>query len=147
MTLADYFTAKFDLIQITLEFNPKWNSGMGDLNGAIDGAPAPLGLLTKTVTDDGRKVIMVGLDSVSIVVFQRYTDRDDIIVANFPSIINSLKQLKMSCVMDGAKSKEDLDCLIGSHCGGSLGRNIGHELLALWTFLETTSPLRKKSMR
>jgi hypothetical protein len=85
------FQSAFSLIQNTIEFKPEFNNGTGYLDGlaALDGLFTPYENLMadtnsqkniyKTITTNGRKVIVVATRHGNVVLFERYNDNPAVI--------------------------------------------------------------------
>lgn len=74
---AELFNDAFNSIERNIEFNEDWNNGTGYLDGAVHTVELPANLMAKSVTNDGRKIIFIGTNHGTIVVFERYTNTDN----------------------------------------------------------------------
>jgi hypothetical protein len=96
------FTEVFDSINLQVPFNQAWVDSPGYLGGAVKGKDAPQlqpGVMVKTVTKNGRRIILIGTRFGNTVVLERFkplgsTDglkRSQVIVTNVPRpILNFL---------------------------------------------------------
>lgn len=77
-----------------IEYNPNWGNGTGYYDFAVSGQHAPslnVGQQVAALSDNGRRIIITGTPVGNLVVFQRYSDRDDIITFNASRHFDSLK--------------------------------------------------------
>lgn len=69
-------------------FNANWGNGTGYLNGAVNDMELnkryPAGTVLSSTCPGGRTILIVTTPVGNVVVFQRYSDRTDIIVSNIP---------------------------------------------------------------
>jgi hypothetical protein len=91
MEAAVLFYNKFNSITKVIEFDPRWNNDTGYFDLAVemkgDGGPEIVislkpGEMAKCVSPDDRKMIFVGTDLGTCVVFQRYSGDSSILVTN-----------------------------------------------------------------
>lgn len=75
------FPLVFEAIENEVEFDSKWSNGTGYFDNAkfMDLLP---GAMVKSIDPNGRKIILMGSPLLTIVFFERYSDRKDIIVSN-----------------------------------------------------------------
>jgi hypothetical protein len=90
-TAAALFDKKFNSITNVVEFNNEWNSDTGYFYTAVeiigDGKPEIAvslkhGEMAKCTSQDGRKMIFVGTDLGTCLVFQKYIGSSDVLVTN-----------------------------------------------------------------
>lgn len=84
-----------------IEFNPKWANGTGYYDHAVKGPNAPkleIGEIRRCVSTapNNRKILLVGTFFGNVVVFQRFTDREDVIVSNMPYVIETVTGCRSS---------------------------------------------------
>ena len=76
---------------VKIEFNPEWANGTGYFNHAVRGPSAPKDLDYKKIytfdTTDGRQGLIVPTPAGNVVVFNRYSDRREIIASNMPRTV------------------------------------------------------------
>jgi hypothetical protein len=91
MSKEALFNNKFDSITNVVEFNPKWINGTGFFDAAVEtignseqeiAVSLKPGEMAKCTSPGGRKMIFVGTDLGTCVVYQRYSDTYDTIVVN-----------------------------------------------------------------
>jgi hypothetical protein len=107
-----------------IEFNPKWANGTGYYDHAVKGPDAPkleIGEIRRCISaaPNNRKILLVGTFLGNVVVFQRYTDREDIIVSNMPDAIE---------VVTGCRGKLDEDKLFLLVGGLNIGMRVNQLL-------------------
>lgn len=83
---AQIFNNAYDKAPV-IEFNEEWNNGTGYYDFAVYGEAAPMLAVGEVVAalspmPDNRKLLMIGTPVGNVVVFQRYTDNNDIYVFN-----------------------------------------------------------------
>lgn len=92
-------------------FNIKWSNGTGYHDGAVRGEHAPKlkeGEMVKSITDKGRKIVMMGTShGGNIVVFDRYTNEDSTIV-----VYNSPQHVAATTGFHGSLSPEEITILL-----------------------------------
>lgn len=81
-----FFEARFNEIQKEIPFNPEWVHG-DYFDGAVDDVKLAPGEEAKSISQagDDRKLIFVGTQLGTIVLFQRYTGDPNTIVRNIPT--------------------------------------------------------------
>lgn len=94
MTTFDKFVNDFNNTTATVEFDPTWKNGTGYFDGAVKRAAVAAGTCAKSVcTDTNRRILLVGTDSGTVVIFERYTANTGsakVIVANTPRALNHI---------------------------------------------------------
>jgi hypothetical protein len=103
MSKEALFNNKFNSITNVVEFNPLWYDDEGYFDAAVnlmeDGEPEIAvtlkpGEMAKCISSDHRKMIFVGTDFGTCVVFQKYSSSFDIL------IVNQAKLLANSCFIE-----------------------------------------------
>jgi hypothetical protein len=88
---AVLFDKKYDSITTVIEFNPEWSNGTKYFDAAVemkcDGKPEIAvslkpGEMAKCVSKDGQKMIFVGTDLGTCVVFQRYRNTSHVLITS-----------------------------------------------------------------
>jgi hypothetical protein len=110
------FDGTFDEIETTVEFNPKWGSGIGDFNNVCDPKNEyflrlKTGKVVKSVSPGGRCIIIIGIhpEMGNIAIFHRYPKgHQDFIVANASRTLEKLLD-----GFDGVMSPDLLQFLFG----------------------------------
>ena len=129
------FTKAFDKA-IAIDFNKDWSNGTGYFDHAVVGEHAPKvgnGKMVKAVTPTGRRILIVGTRIGNAVIFDRYSDRQDVFVHNMPT------SLKHGFVVDdGVICYELMEELIGD---GMSIRNIGDRLDDLYAAIKRATPV------
>jgi hypothetical protein len=105
-----------------IEFNPNWNNGTGYMDHAVAGLNAPLlanGEVIACVTPspNDRKLVIVGTPLGNVVVFQRYTDREDI----FAWCATMQFRRAMIPMIPAMPDAEDIEMLLGSDVVANIG--------------------------
>lgn len=105
-TIQQYWAKAFDKVPTTVEYNPKWANGTGYFDHAVKGEHAPkleVGEMVKceTPAPNLRQMIIVGTRFGNVVVFERYSPKDDgershIHVANYPYMLERAGIIKMN---------------------------------------------------
>lgn len=70
--LEKSFDALYNSINTLLDFNPRWKNGTDYFNGAMTVGLAK-GNMAKSIGDCGRRIILIGSDHGTVVLFERYT--------------------------------------------------------------------------
>lgn len=90
--MTSVFMKRYNALpQIT--YNPLWGNGTGYFDFAVNGKHAPKlkpGQQVSSMTDNNRRMIITGTSLGNVVVFQRYPDRDDLLVYNASREFNSI---------------------------------------------------------
>lgn len=88
------FVKAFDSIETTIEFNAQWTNGTGYFDGAVDMVTLEPCQRAKAVCAlSQRRIIFVGTDLGTVVVFERYTSGTGsafVLVSNKPSALNAI---------------------------------------------------------
>lgn len=82
------FDKAFKNTSTVIEYSKEWANGTGYYNGAVRGKAAPVlksGDRVKCVSDNGRRMVIIGTKLGNVVVFDRYSERADIQVCNLPA--------------------------------------------------------------
>jgi len=124
----EYYTSKTEelfmktwhLIEHVVEFDPTWHNGTGYMNGAVH-FELPIGGMSKSVDEIGRKVILIGTRFGTVVVFQRAKRDYDTYVYNAPREFERLELLS-----ERALRPNDLVKLFGSWY--NLEENVGNHV-------------------
>lgn len=104
-TARDYWAEAFAKIEVMIEYNPKWANGTGYFDHAVKGEHAPKlqpGEMVKAEVPapNLRRIIIVGTRFGNVVVFERFSpdggDRSNVIVANYPRILERAGIIKMN---------------------------------------------------
>jgi hypothetical protein len=91
MEAAVLFDNKFNSITTVIEFNPEWSNGTKYFDAAVEmkcnGEPEIAvslkpGEMAKCTSQDGHKMIFVGTDLGTCVVFQRYRSTSHVLITN-----------------------------------------------------------------
>lgn len=107
---ADLFNTRYNKISKEIPFDPEWNNGTGYYDGAVDLELAP-GEEAKSVSPmpNNRKLIFIGTQLGTVVLFQRFTDgADGVIVKNVSS---DMRRLGM--IPDGQLGYDALNAVLG----------------------------------
>lgn len=118
------FAKHFDAAK-AIPFDPAWEESCGYFGGALyeDGPVLLAGEIVKSVDDHGRKILMIGTQLGNAVVFQRYSNNEEVFVKNFPTQLNWFSQFAV-----GAQVHPDaMDWIFGTAEEG----NISQKLAAL----------------
>lgn len=79
---------------IPVEFNANWSNGTGYLNGIVTDTTLsslhPAGSVLGTTCPHGRPILIIPTAVGNVAVFQRYSDRTDVLVSNLPEGIRKL---------------------------------------------------------
>ena len=113
-------------IDTVVEFKDDWKNGTGYLDGAMRDATmisGPHGSVVKFIDNFGRRAIAIKTRFGNVVIFQRYTDRDQVFAMNCPSRITAF--LGFSGALDFSK----LESLVGYTCSYA---NVGQRLEELF---------------
>ncbi len=98
---------------IPVEFNTNWSNGTGYLNGIVTDTTLsslhPVGSVLGTTCPAGRAILIVPTAVGNVAVFQRYSDRTDVLVCNMPEGIRKL----YPDTAHSALSLEDVQLLLG----------------------------------
>jgi len=113
-------------------FNPVWNNGTGYFNGAVKGEAAPklaVGEVacSMTLSDEPRKLIIIGTPVGNVVVFQRYSNRDDIYTVNTTSTFTSL----FSGLMSNPLTPDHMSFMVGDPEYASIAPNVGQHIVEM----------------
>lgn len=105
-----------------IPFSVEWNNGTGYLNRAVC-EPVESGKIKVAETNNARRVILIGTEIGTIVLFERFSAKEDgershVIVANTPRALTGLAE--------GALSAETIDLLAGNYT-----RNFGEIIAAI----------------
>ena len=115
-----------------LPFNPAWNNGTGYFNGAVIGDAAPklaIGEMacSMTVSDEPRKLIIIGTPVGNVAVFQRYSNRDDIFTVNTTTTFHSL----FNGLMSNPLSPDHMNFMVGDPAYPSVSPNVGVHIVEM----------------
>jgi hypothetical protein len=128
------FFRVWDKTEREVPFNESWSNGTGYFDAAVAGEHAPKlgnGTMVRSVTPSGRKILIIGSRLGNIVVFQRYTNRTDVIVTNIPD------DLREQLIIDNhVATREQAIFLIGD---GGYFRNLGTRLDELYKQMKKVS--------
>ena len=81
MSASIIFPLVFAAIATEVDFDNSWSNGTGYFDNAKFYKLEP-GKMVKATDPNGRKIILMGSPLLTIVFFERYSDRKDIIVSN-----------------------------------------------------------------
>lgn len=115
------FNKKFE-ISNKIEFNPRWGNGTGYYDNAVSGEHAPVltpGEMVASLSDNNRKIIMVGTPLGNVVIFQRYNDNVSVYTCNVSRVLNSV-----GLIPNGRISDQTMEMLIGDYFDNVDGYNI-----------------------
>lgn len=119
----------------SIGYNTQWENGTGYLNGAIRGSAAPQlepGERVKSLSHDGRKIVMVGTNLGNVVLFERYCgDDSSIVVSNMPQSIKSILNIF------SALSPEIVADILGLDINSFDRPNIGHKVNSIMEEFDT----------
>lgn len=92
-------------------YDPSWANGTGYFDGAI-AVPLKKGEVARSLSDDGRRIILIGTENGTAVFFERYTPGDSplVIVSNLPQEVRSLIPNGSLSSDVFAKAVNDLTC-------------------------------------
>lgn len=130
MSSASIFSKAFETIENEIPFNEKWENGTGYLDHVTKGQYAPFlapGTMVKSMTPNGRRIIIIGTRFGNVAVFDRYikqTTERGVFVTNAPrkSVFNYL--------LSGSNVGEhEMVTIIGSW--NNLQENIGFKIEAI----------------
>jgi hypothetical protein len=131
MNAKQTLNAIYNVVHVEIKYNPEWENGAGYLDYAVINAGINVGLVAKSITAQGRKILMIGTRFGTVVFFERYIEKDNnIVVQNMPDKIKKLYSgLLLSSVQFGV-SIEALMTLTGYvvHSDGTCymsSKNIG----------------------
>jgi hypothetical protein len=143
MDAATLFDNKFNSITSVVEFNPDWNNGTGYFDASVqlieNGEPEIAvsfkpGEMAKSISPNNRKMIFVGTDLGTCVVFQRYSNDSGTLVTNQA---RSLR--KAGFIENGALTYDALKRIIGGRYFDE--PNIGATIARVRWCLEAVKPL------
>lgn len=100
--VAAIFAAQFSKTK-AVPFNPKWSNGTGYFDYAVLGQEAPLleaGDVVCSEDPKGRKLIIIGTPLGNVVIFQRYSNRNDIYTANCSTTMINYTNYKLGGMFD-----------------------------------------------
>lgn len=100
--VAAIFAAQFSKTK-AVPFNPKWSNGTGYFDYAVLGKEAPLLEAGDTVCSEdpkGRKIIIIGTLLGNAVIFQRYSNRNDIYVCNTSTTMHHYNNYKLGGMLN-----------------------------------------------
>jgi hypothetical protein len=143
-TIANVFDANFEAVTKVTNFNPSWYNGTGYFDHAVNGGPhsvtLEVGEMSKSLAagDDGRKLIFVGTDLGTIVVFQRFTDDSEKIVSNADRRLEQSGLLGIGSLI----SRSDLQRILGNPEFKYMFKNCGVWIRELKNLLSTV-PVEK----
>ena len=111
------FVKMFNQITKEVPFNDEWPNGTGYFNGVVNDKKIGLepGQLAKSVApgEDKRKLIIVGTRFGNVVVFERYSPKEDQ-PENIPVVSNAPQRLtRTKMVIDGAMSDDHFETIVG----------------------------------
>ena len=109
-----------------IPFNPEWNNGTGYFDGAEMGPNAPLlhgGEVVRATDPKGRRILIMGTCLGNVVVFQHFSDRDDVFVWSSSLQMRNYTGEKVSCDL----SAEELTYVFGDDSQQNLGRRLAKE--------------------
>ena len=137
MTANELFCEIFANVQLAITFRDEWKNGTGYFDGAVDGDESPKlmrGELAKFVDDYGRNAVVVGLGTIdgmqtNIVVFQRFTSEDTMIVFNTVSSISKAFDL------NGKLTTQQVESILGDPRWPNVSKNLGQTLCGLKSML------------
>jgi hypothetical protein len=115
VSIEESFDRRFDSTTKMVEFNPEWDKRAGCFDTYVGGEPDLMpGEMTKSVSPDGRKMIFVGTNFGTCVVFQRYVGDSDELVTNQERLVANVGPIKK----DMLHYYEDIDIVAkGGHPG------------------------------
>jgi hypothetical protein len=117
------FFKRYDEVQTEIPYNPKWENGTGYLDYIVkDEAPqVEIGAAVKCITPLGRKILIVGTRLGNVAVFQRYNNREDLLVCHTHQDI-----LEVGLPFDGnLVTEERLNMILGYwHWSPNIGQMI-----------------------
>jgi hypothetical protein len=91
MDAKQTLNAIYNVINEEVTYNPEWENGTGYLDYAVINAGINVGLVAKSITAQGRKILMIGTRSGTVVCFERYTDPESsVVVFNMPREVERL---------------------------------------------------------
>ena len=127
-----YFEQAFAQCTQEIAFNPAWHNGTGYFDNCAEGAKAPAvcnGTPVKCISDDGRKIIILGTIAGRVVVFQRHAQAPtSAIVLN---VADDVKDHFDKLIPSSALTLADLKALFGDKATGS--KNVGGGEGMSWT--------------
>jgi len=120
--VAALFDKKFNMITTEIPYDPAWNNNTGYFDNAVEGPNAVIlepTMEAKSTTDNNRKLIFIGTVLGTIVVFQRYSGRSDVIVTNQTKALHSTYLIPFGSI--------DYDTLVNVVGNGySVESNVGY---------------------
>lgn len=135
--VAAIFAAQFSKTK-AVPFNPKWANGTGHFDQAVIGEHAPMmvdGDIVCSEDPKGRKIIIIGTPLGNVVVFQRYSNRDNVYVANTSVTMYQYTNRKLGGILDA----ETMEYAFGHQVTSQLLlRNVGNRLNVLREELSET---------
>lgn len=127
------FNIAFDQA-LDIEFNPDWSNGTGYYDKAVLSKVSPKlnpGEVRRCISAgaNNRKIILVGTRLGNVVIFQRYTNSDEVYVTNMHYAIASMTGIR------GAVSEDQMNLLLSNGC------NIGQRVES---FIEEVNDIKEK---
>jgi len=107
-----FFDCYKDVSEV-IPYNPQWENGTGYLDYIVkeDGPKIEIGKVVKTETQFGRKILVVGTRLGNVAVFQRFSDREDVIVSH---VARKLLDTGLP-IKDNLVTQEKLHLILGAH--------------------------------
>jgi len=87
------FSEAWEVCETRIDYNPEWENGTGYLDNAVD-LSIEGGGVAFSQTTDGRRILLIGTDFGTIVVFDRYCNDLSTQVCNTP---NGIAELCNAC--------------------------------------------------
>ncbi len=143
---SNIFMEMFDKIETAVDFNAAWNNGTDYFNGAVDGDDAPVvaaGAMVKSTSLKGRKILIIGTRFGNVVIFQRYSDRDDVFVSNVPDAVT---KLMMGSTIGTRLSEQDIGFLTGMPWFTE-PENIGYKIENLFAYWEKKAAAKEAATK
>lgn len=133
MSASRIFTDAFDSIQKTISFNKHWSNGTGYFDGTITDESFHLepGEMVKSISDDGRRIIITQTRLGRVTLFDRKVDRSGFIAINYDSELSQFNLFDTS----GGVGEADMQRILGGW--GRLDKNLGHQLEKLVSRIES----------
>ena len=115
----EQFTKIFNHITNLVDFDSGWENGTGYFNGAVSSVKLATGEMAKSQDPKGRKIVFIGTRYGTIVVFQRYT-AEERLVMNVPA------QIRQLFIIDNMMEDNTFCLIFGTDMSGSnnLGKRI-----------------------
>lgn len=135
--VAKEFTKRFDKITTTLEFDPTWHNGTGYFDKAARTINLEPGHEAKAVADDGRKLIFIGTNVGTCVVFERELGENRRICRHLNNAVEKLVGTNMRL------DEEHMRILLGDECSP----NIGVRLEELFSNSNKAKKMEKPSLK